>query len=136
MNALELFGGRQRVVVAMTAAVKEGLGRFRLQEIPLIEHELGLSPETLTGIYAGKAQVSYDLFERICGSLSISIHQILGKPNFEGDAYDRWKREYVESPMFVAGMLGDGNASDAILPFETYVVLRSIEELGDDCSVN
>jgi hypothetical protein len=135
LKALDLFGGRDRVVNRMTSAVRDKLKDGCSHTYEELEKHFNLRRGVLEQIKNGQKKLNVDLFERLRGALGLSsIYDVLGPPDFNGDGcmLRSWEAQRKLSPMHVVaperGQGGNG-MHDERLSLAFYVTLRAIGEL-------
>lgn len=122
MKASDLYGGRDRLIILMTSAVKEALAAMSEDSRKEIENNLPISFDVIPGILSGNKQITYDLFVWFVGCLDLRTWDILGKPVFTEEIQKMWESEMIRYPMVSSG---------PPITLNMYVHCRLIQELCD-----
>jgi hypothetical protein len=109
LKACDLYGGRERVIKALTDAFRAAWPKAKGESEDIIRDlsYLDVSPSAIEKVMAGEAMVDYDLFSRMSGWLDLNIWEVVGEPMFD-DAHGansraEWSLEMERHPMFSTG---------------------------------
>lgn len=132
MLALDLFGGKDKVVDQMTSLVQSALKKRHMSgntDFDRFERFLSVQSGTLGDILWNKKRLNIDLFEKIGNTFGLSVFEAFGPPNWDKKTQTLWKKESKKKPIAAAGFAGSGNINDVEIPLRMYVTFKAIHEL-------
>jgi hypothetical protein len=131
MNAIDLFGGGATVSRKMTHAVRNKLIHKTIVQLHEMEEFFRLPNGTLIDVVLRGGSVDYALFDVIAPAIDLTIHDVLGEPDFSSaGAAAYWKQQMIDSPLQLVGSATSDRIEPRELDIKLYVISRAIEELN------
>jgi len=130
MEALELFGGKDRVMNRMNRVVCRKAMKTDERTAAILEEAFFLKRGAIKRLRANRKKADIYLFDKISCPLGITLTEAIGKPNLKSKAVRRWWEEHKRQNWIAKKKKTVSALSpDLDIPLEIYVTLKAAEEL-------